>query len=125
MQGIAIFLFSQVHSLAQVPFYVIMLGVPYGGTLPMRPVIIGYFFGRQRFGTIGGLLSFVDLPATVAAPIWVGWLADSIPGGYRIGFKIIATLMVVAAVSILMTRRPRHPLPEDRPPSLLQAFRRR
>jgi sugar phosphate permease len=125
LQGIGIFLFSQVHSLAQVPFYVIIFAVPYGGFLPMRSVIVGYFFGRRRFGTIGGLLSFVDLPATVAAPIWVGWLADSVPGGYRIGFKIIAIILLVAAATILMTRRPRHPLPPDRPPSLLQAFRRR
>ena len=125
MQGIGIFLFSEVHSMAQVPLYVIVFALPYGGFLPMRGVITGYFFGRQRFGTIGGLLSFVDLPATVAAPIWVGWLADSVPGGYRIGFKIIAMILLVAAASILMARRPRHPLPADRPPSLLQAFSRR
>ena len=125
MQGIGILLFSQVHSLAQVPFYVIIFAVPYGGFLPMRNILVGNFFGRRRFGTIGGLLSFVDLPATVAAPIWVGWLADSVPGGYRIGFMIIAAIMVVAAACILMTRRPSPPLPADRPPSLLQAFHRR
>jgi sugar phosphate permease len=125
MQGIGIFLFSQIQSMAQVPFYVTIFALPYGGFLPMRSVIIGYFFGRQRFGTIGGLLSFVDLPATVVAPIWVGWLADSVPGGYRIGFKIIAMILLVAAACILMARRPRHPLPAARPPFLLQAFSRR
>jgi MFS family permease len=124
-QAVGIFLFSEVQTLAQVPFYIIIFAVPYGGMLPMRSVIQGYFFGRKAFGTIGGFLQFVDLPATVAAPIWVGYLADTLPGGYRIGFKIIAATLVIAVVAILLARRPRPPLPADQPPLLFQAFRRR
>ena len=125
MQGLGIFLFSQVHTLAQVPMYVIVFAVPYGGTIPLRGVLQGYFFGRKSFGTIGGFLQLVDLPAAVAAPIWIGWMADVLPGGYRLGFQIIAVTLVIAAVSILLARRPRPPLPDDRPPMLIQAFRRR
>ena len=124
-QAAGIFLFSEVQTLAQVPFYIVIFALPYGGMLPMRSVIQGYFFGRKAFGTIGGFLQFVDLPATVAAPIWVGYLADTLPGGYRIGFKIIAATLVLAVVFILLARRPRAPLPADQPPLLFQAFRRR
>ena len=125
MQGLGIFLFSQVHSLAQVPIYVTIFAVPFGGLMPLRSVIQGYFFGRKSFGTIGGFIQIVDLPASVAAPIWVGWLADVLPGGYRVGFQAIAATLVIGAVSILLARRPRPPLPADRPPMLFQAFRRR
>ena len=117
-QGLGIFFFSEVQTLAQVPFYVVVFAVPYGGTIPMRSVLQGYFFGRRAFGTIGGFLQFVDLPATVAAPIWVGYLADTVPGGYRLGFKIIAGIMVIAAAAVLSARRPRPPLPSDQPPAL-------
>jgi sugar phosphate permease len=72
-QGFGLFLFPQVTSIEQVPFYGMVFAIPYGGTIPMRSIIQGYFFGRRSFGTISGLLQFVDLPATVAAPIWVGW----------------------------------------------------
>ena len=123
-QGAGILLFSQVQTLAEVPFYVTIFAVPYGGLIAIRPVLQGYFFGRKAFGTIGGFLQFVDLPATVLAPIWVGWLADTLPGGYRIGFQIIAATLIVSAVCILLTRRPRPPLPADRPPLVFQAFRR-
>ena len=58
---------------------------------------------------ISGFLQFVDLPATVSAPIWVGWLADTIPDGYRLGFKIVALTMLGAALAILFARRPRNP----------------
>jgi OFA family oxalate/formate antiporter-like MFS transporter len=106
VQGVGIFLFSQVQTLAEVPFYVITFAIPYGGLIAIRPVLQGYFFGRRQFGTIGGLLQFVDLPATVLAPVWVGWLADNVQDGYRVGFHIIALTLVVAAGCILLTRRP-------------------
>jgi sugar phosphate permease len=121
-QGIGLFLFSEVYSLSVVPFYVVIFSIPYGGTIPMRSIIQGHFFGRRNFGTIGGLLQFVDLPATVAAPIWVGFLADSLPNGYRLGFKIIAATMVIAAVIILAARRPRDPLPKTTPPDWFLKF---
>ncbi len=124
MQGIGMLLFSQVQTLAQVPFYIIIFALPYGGTLTMRPVLTGYFFGRKNFGTIGGLLQFVELPAIVAAPIWVGWMADVLPNGYRIAFRIMAVILIVGAAFILLSRRPRPPLPADRPPFRLKALRR-
>ena len=125
MQGLGMFLISHIHTFAQVPIYVTNLAIPYGGLIPLRGVLQGYFFGRKSFGTIGGVMQFVNLPAAVAAPIWVGWLADALPDGYPIGFQIIAASMVVAAISILLARRPRPPLPMDRPPLLFQALRRR
>ena len=123
-QGLGIFLFSEVRTLAQVPFYVVLFAVPYGGAIPMRSVLQGYFFGRRSFGMVGGFLQFVDLPATVAAPVWVGFLADNLPDGYRLGFKIIASIMVLAALAVLASRRPRPPLPVDAPPRLFRRLRR-
>ncbi len=122
LQGVGIFLFSNVQSLSVVPFYVVIFAIPYGGTIPMRAVIQGYFFGKKNFGTIGGFLQFVDLPATVSAPIWVGWLADVLPDGYRLGFKIVAFSMLLAAVAVLLARRPSEPFPEDTAPKFFKIF---
>lgn len=115
LEGVGVFLFSQVQTMAQVPFYIIIFAVAHGGVVSVRYVLQGYFFGRRAFGTIGGVLTLVDLPAAVAAPIWVGRLADTLPGGYRLGFKIVAGLLAIAAVPMLLARRPRHPLPANSP----------
>ncbi len=124
-EGVGIFLFAQVQSMAQVPFYILIFAVAHGGIIPMQAVLTGYFFGKKQFGTIGGVISLVNLPANFAAPIWVGWMADTLPGGYRIGFKIIAATMSVAAVAILLARRPRPPLPEDSLPLIAHVFLRK
>ena len=121
IQALGMFLFSNVHTLAQIPIYVTIFALPFGGMLPLRSVLQGYFFGRKAFGTIEGFMQLVNLPVSVTAPIWMGWLADELPDGYRIGFQILAASLVVAALCILLSRRPRPPLPADRPPVLFRA----
>lgn len=124
LEGVGIWLFSHVQTMAQVPFYVIIFAVAHGGIIPLRTVLQGYFFGRKQFGTIGGVMTLVDLPATVTAPIWVAWLADTVPDGYRVGFRIIAVSLAVAAVAILLARRPRPPFTESRLPLFFRTLRR-
>lgn len=111
VEGTGILLFSTVHTLAQVPLYVVIFAVAHGGITPMQSVLQGYFFGKKSFGTIGGVLGFSHLPASVGAPIWIGWLADTTPGGYRIAFRIVALALVVSAATILLARRSRLPAP--------------
>ena len=125
MEGIGVFLFSHVQTMAQVPFYLVIWALAHGGMLPTQNVLQGYLFGRKRFGTIGGLLQFTYLPVTVAAPILVGWMADTLPGGFRLAYRSIAIALMVGAVFVLAIRRPRNPLPADRPPALFQLLRRR
>ena len=109
MEGVGIYLFSHIQNIAQAPYFIIMFAVAHGGLIPLRTVLQGYFFGRKSFGTIGGILTIVDLPSSVAAPIWIGYLADVLPGGYRLGFRIIAFSLIIAATSMLLATRPRSP----------------
>jgi sugar phosphate permease len=120
MVSATLYLFSTIEALSQVPAYVTLFGLAYGGIIPLRGVLQGYFFGRTSFGTVGGFLQFVDLPATVAAPWFIGFLADEIAGGYRIGFKLIALFVLIAVFAILAAKRPREPLPSDAPPNILK-----
>lgn len=104
LMGVGLIVLSQIKTSAQIPLYLIMVAPVYGGTLPLRPAIQGYFFGRRAFGTIGGLLQFFDLPMTVAAPFLVGWIADV--ASYRLGFQVIAVMVIVGSLAVLATRRP-------------------
>lgn len=124
LAALGILLISTSETYGEALIYIVFLALPYGGLMAINGVLLGYFFGRKAFGTIGGTMQLVNLPASMSAPIWLGWLADALPDGYRLGFRIVATSLVVAASLILLARRPRHPLPADRPPAVLQALRR-
>jgi sugar phosphate permease len=104
MMGLGLIMFSLIHDTKWIPLALVVLGPAYGGSLPLRPAIQGYFFGRKSFGTIGGFLQFFDLPATVAAPFLVGWIADTT--SYRLGFQIVAFLVIIGSVCVLFANKP-------------------
>ncbi|MQF99009.1 MAG: MFS transporter [SAR202 cluster bacterium] len=104
MMGVGLLMFSFIHNTRWIPVALVILGPAYGGSLPLRPAIQGHFFGRKSFGTIGGFLQFVDLPATVAAPFLVGWIADTT--SYRLEFQIVAVLVIIGSICVLLANRP-------------------
>jgi sugar phosphate permease len=114
LQGIGVLIMSLTPSLGWAPFYIVLLGPSYGGAAALRQAIVAHFFGRRNFGTISGLLQFVDLPGAVLGPIFVGWVVD-ISGSYRLGFRCVALFLVVGAVALFIARRPQLPLGQNGP----------
>ena len=123
VQGIGVLAMSLIPSLGWAPVYIALLGPAYGGSAALRQAIVAHFYGRRNFGTISGLLQFVDLPGTVMGPIFVGWMVDTFDS-YRLGFRVVAMFLVVGSVALFIARRPQAPLepapdlpavPQDRP----------
>ena len=54
---------------------------------------------------IEGLLQFFDLPAAIAAPVFVGWIADEY--SYRLGFRIVACLIIIGSLAVLAAKPPK------------------
>tara|TARA_Y100000588_G_C14276254_1_gene934472 strand:+ start:1688 stop:2962 length:1275 start_codon:yes stop_codon:yes gene_type:complete len=106
LMGVGMLLMSTVHSNWQILLYILVMAPAYGGSIPLRPTIQGYFFGRESFGTIGGLLQFFDLPVTVASPVFVGYIADV--WDYRLGFQIVAGFVALGALFVLAAHPPKH-----------------
>jgi len=114
LQALGLLVLSLMPDLSWTPLYILILAPAYGGSIPLRMSIIGYFYGRKNYGTINGLLQFVDLPGTILGPIFVGWVFDSF-GSYRPGFQVIALLMATGAVALTLARRPRNPILNTNP----------
>ena len=105
LQVAGLLVLSLMPTLAWVPLYLILFSPAYGGSIPLRAAIVAHFYGRRNFGTISGLLTFVDLPGTLLGPIAIGLVFDRL-GSFRLGFQGIAVLMAVGAAAILFARRP-------------------
>ena len=114
VQGIGVLTMSLIPSLEWAPLYIVLLGPAYGGAAAVRQAIVAHFYGRRNFGTITGLLSFVDLPGTVMGPIFVGWMVDTFES-YRLGFLTVALFLALGAVALFMARRPQMPLEQSTP----------
>ncbi len=77
----------------------------YGGPIPMRPAIIGEYFGRTSFGAIQGLMHTVTIAGGIIGPIFAGWMCD-FTGNYYLGFMILAFTSLAAIPAILAAKRP-------------------
>ncbi|MDP6495298.1 MAG: MFS transporter, partial [Dehalococcoidia bacterium] len=108
VQGVGVLTMSLIPSLEWVPLYILLLGPAYGGSAALRQAVVAHFYGRRNFGTISGLLQFVDLPGTVMGPIFVGWMVDTFDS-YRLGIQSVALFLALGAVALFIARRPQVP----------------
>ena len=100
--------------------YLILAGVG-DGVGVVSWATLADFFGRRRFATLRGLMTFSNSWALFAAPVFVGWWADrtgcgssieSVAEGCSYSFPIWVGVSVlgVAALSFAMLRRPKRRL---------------
>ena len=69
--------------------------------------LVGDLFGRRRFATIRGLLSPIYNTALFVTPVAAGWVKDE-TGSYQIVLWVGAGLLVAAAFTFLMVKKPTH-----------------
>ena len=69
--------------------------------------VLGDFFGRRRFATLRGIVTFSHSWALVGSPMFVGWWADHTDGDYALPLWIAAVVLGLAALCSAMIRRPR------------------
>jgi MFS family permease len=68
--------------------------------IALVPVILLEIAGSRSFGTLFGLLFFVQTVGAAIGPIIVGWVFD-VTGSYVAGYTLSAAIFLGAAVSIL------------------------
>ena len=75
---------------------------------------LGEFYGRRKFASLRGLISFSQSWALVGSPIFVGWWADHSDGDYVLPLVAGAVLLGAAAPLFAMMRKPGRIIPERR-----------
>ncbi|MFI5303036.1 MAG: MFS transporter, partial [Polyangiales bacterium] len=100
--GVALLLVA--HDVVWVVGYVVVFGVAYGATAPLRAAIVAERFGRRAYGTIFAAQNAIVGVAAALGPIVAGRLVDV--AGYGSAFGaciaafIVAALVVVFPVSV-------------------------
>lgn len=87
-----------------IPF-LILYAPSYGGAIPLRPAVVGEYFGRKSFGAIQGLTMGCSSLGAMLGPIVAGAMYDLF-GSYRLAFWILAVVAVSSAPAILALPRP-------------------
>lgn len=83
-----------------------LLGLGWGGLIPLQEVIWATFFGRRHLGSVRSAAMPFSLVIGAGAPLAASWYFDEV-GNYNGAFLIVAAMNATAAVLLLFVRRPR------------------
>jgi MFS family permease len=108
--GLAMLLFSyldyfSIKSAILVLPALILFNISWGGNTPLRIFLVRKIYGRQKFGTMFGLMSATSLLGSVVGPPFAGWVFDNWQA-YNIAWFSLAFLAFLGLTSILTM--PRH-----------------
>lgn len=82
----------------------VIIGLGYGGPVPMMPALVREYFGRVRLATILGLVMGVAALGAMAGPPLAGLAFDRL-GSYQVAWFGLAGLVIAGMVSLLTTPR--------------------
>ena len=119
LQAVGLAALLATRSLAGVWAFVILFGVGFGAVAPARAILLADAFGAAHFGRISGVLTLGISLARAAAPVGASLLYVA-AGGVRHGYDaVLATLLVLCAVSAGAVLAAGRSLPRPAPPSTL------
>lgn len=90
--------------------YALLLGFGLGSWLPTMSMLVSTTFGLAYYGSVFGVIAFVESVGTSIGPLFAGLMFDA-TGTYYYAFVTFAALYAVAIPAILFVRHPREHTP--------------
>jgi MFS family permease len=85
--------------------YALLLGFGVGSWLPTMSMLISRTFGLAYYGSVFGVIAFLESAGTALGPLFAGLMYDA-TGTYYHAFVTFALLYAVAIPAILLVKRP-------------------
>lgn len=115
LQAVGIYSYIYVSQLPHFYALAVVLGIVYGGVMPLYSVLAREYFSQSVMGTVLGAASLTSSLGMALGPVGGGWIFDTF-GTYHWLYIASAALGVAAAAMALA-----FPRPNKRPPAELQA----
>lgn len=85
-----------------------LLGWGFGGQIPLQETIWGSYFGRRYLGAVRSVAMPISLVIGASSPLIVAYARDSI-GNYNAAFVGVAVCWIIAALVVMLVRKPVRP----------------
>ena len=105
LAGIGSFILANVTTWWHLVFFVFIYGVGWGGGATIMSVLRAEYFGRKAFGTISGMMDFVQMFGLVLGPIFAGFIFDT-TNSYYIAFVTFAIAAACAGTIMIFLKPP-------------------
>ena len=106
LQALSIFLLIVTQSTVIVWVYVFLYGYAMGGVIVLLPLVVGHFFGLASFGSLMGIVTFIQSFGSASGAYLSGMIYDW-QGSYRLGLILFASIYLAAVVTIFLAGKPK------------------
>lgn len=117
LQAVGIYTYIYVTQLTEFYMLAVVLGMAYGGVMPLYSVIARDYFGPQVMGTVLGAATMTASLGMAFGPLGGGWLYDTFGSYYWLYIASAAVGLAAAAMALAF---PPPKQREDRPAGELQ-----
>lgn len=93
-------------------FFVVIYGVGWGGGATTMSIVRAEYFGRRAFGTISGMMDFVQMFGLVLGPVFAGFMYD-VTQSYYLAFMVFAISGMLGAIIMVFLRPPKQSIAGD------------
>ncbi len=97
--GVLCFAYASTMSIWLLVPFLVLMGIGYGGSNALLPLLGRAYFGRTNFGSIYGIMEGIGTIGGIIGPAIAGWAYDNW-GSYQIIWFLLAGLAVVAIISV-------------------------
>ena len=95
--------------------FAVLMGLTYGGYVPLQRLIYPIYYGRAHLGAIRGIMRPALTLASAAGPLVIAGIYD-LKGSYTLAFVFVMFMWFVAGLMFLLAKPPRRqPAPDAEP----------
>jgi MFS family permease len=117
MQAVGIYLYIYVNELTGFYALAVILGIVYGGVMPLYSVLARDYFGQKVLGTVLGGATMISSFGMAFGPVGGGWLSDNFGSYY---WLYVASAAVGLAAAGMALAFPPPNAEKDEPPAKMQ-----
>ena len=88
-----------------VGLFLLLFGIGFGGTIPLRPFLMMQIFGPHSFGALQGLVQGGAIGAGMVGPVFYGWVFDT-RGSYDLAIYASITTIMISLPLLFLMRTP-------------------
>ena len=85
--------------------FLLLFGIGFGGTIPLRPFLMMQIFGPRSFGALQGLVQGGAIGAGMVGPVFYGWVFDT-RGSYDLAIYASIGTILVSLPLLFFMRKP-------------------
>ena len=100
LQSVSVIILLLADTLAVVYLFAVVMGVGFGGRIPLSAAIRGMYFGRKSFASIVGVSMIPENVLLLAFPVFAGIMFDQ-TGSYQVPLVAVAVVSFIGATLFL------------------------